>query len=154
MDSNPPMMVVVALALLSTDGKVLMQQRATGKAHGGLWEFPGGKVEAGEGPEAALVREIAEELGVIVESSAITPLSFATSVAEPGKKTVLLLLYTAMHWCGSPKALEPGTQINWVSAPELLALAMPPLDIPLAQALIPVLDGLVIEGVAKGKRPT
>ncbi|OYX63701.1 MAG: DNA mismatch repair protein MutT [Novosphingobium sp. 32-60-15] len=154
MDGNPPMMVVVALALLSTDGKVLVQQRAAGKAHGGLWEFPGGKVEAGEAPEAALVREIAEELGVIVESYAITPLSFATSFAEPGKKAVLLLLYTATRWCGSPKALEAGTQINWVSAPELLALPMPPLDIPLAQALIPVLDGLVIEGVAKGKRPT
>ncbi len=142
-------MIVVALALVSPEGKVLMQQRAAGKAHGGLWEFPGGKLENNETPEAAVIREIAEELGVVVESDNILPLSFASSCAEAARKPVLLLLYTTRLWQGAPSALEPGTHVTWVSAQELLALPMPPLDIPLAQALIPML-----EGVAKGKRPT
>ncbi|MCC6941272.1 MAG: (deoxy)nucleoside triphosphate pyrophosphohydrolase, partial [Novosphingobium sp.] len=142
-------MIVVALALVSPEGKVLMQQRAAGKAHGGLWEFPGGKLENDETPEAAVMREIAEELGVVVESGNILPLSFASSCAETASKPVLLLLYTTRLWQGAPAALEPGTHVTWVSAQELLALPMPPLDIPLAQALIPML-----EGVAKGKRPT
>jgi 8-oxo-dGTP diphosphatase len=147
------MMIVVALAIVSPDGQVLVQQRSPDKAHGGLWEFPGGKLEAGETPESALIREIVEELGVSIESSDIAPLSFATNTAAKSggqtSKSVLLLLYTTTCWRGTPVALEPGTHLNWVSAQELLRLPMPPLDIPLAQALIPML-----EGVAKGKRAT
>lgn len=149
MEELPPMLIVVALAIVSPAGQVLVQQRPPDKAHGGLWEFPGGKLEAGETPEVALIREIDEELGVCVEPSDLAPLSFATTFAEAGQKTVLLLLYTTTSWRGTPVALEPGTQLNWVSLQELLRLPMPPLDIPLAQALIPML-----EGVAKGKRPT
>ena len=149
MQKIPTFIPVVAAALIRADGHVLMQRRKLRKAHGGLWEFPGGKLENDETPEAAVIREIAEELGVVVESGNILPLSFASSCAETASKPVLLLLYTTRLWQGAPAALEPGTHVRWVSAQELLALPMPPLDIPLAQALIPML-----EGVAKGKRPT
>ena len=149
MENSSTVMIVVALALISSDGKVLMQQRPRNKAHGGLWEFPGGKLEPGETPEQAIVREIDEELGVSVEATDLSPLSFAGERPGSGKRPVLLLLYTASHWQGAPQALEAGTQVFWASVDELLALPMPPLDVPLAQTLIPLL-----EGVAKGKRPT
>ena len=141
-------LVVVALALISVEGRVLVQQRPLNKAHGGLWEFPGGKVEPGETPEAALVREIDEELGVIVSPDDLQPLTFASSAQNSGQRALVLLLYTTMYWHGVPQALEPGTQVAWVSGDALPGLAMPPLDVPLAQTLIPVL-----EGVAKAKRP-
>ncbi|KPF91258.1 hypothetical protein IP81_12535 [Novosphingobium sp. AAP83] len=154
MKEVPPFMIVVALAMISPAGQVLVQKRSLDKAHGGLWEFPGGKLEAGEAPEAALVREIREELGVEVEIADLAPLSFASNAPGPGQKAVLLLLYTTKRWRGTPVALEAGTHVDWVSAAELLALPMPPLDIPLAQALISMIEGPVTEGVAKGKRPT
>lgn len=149
MENFSTVLIVVALALISEEGRVLMQQRPPGKAHGGLWEFPGGKLDAGETPEEALVREIDEELGVAVAKSDLVPLTFASDRAGAGKRSLLLLLYTTRHWQGVPAALEPGTQIAWVSPDMFCALPMPPLDVPLAQALIPLL-----EGVAKGKRPT
>lgn len=148
MENFSTVMIVVALALVSPDGKVLMQQRPLNKAHGGLWEFPGGKLEPGETPEQAIVREIDEELGVSIESANLLPLSFASERPGAGKRPVLLLLYIASNWQGAPTALEAGTQVKWASVDELLALPMPPLDVPLAQALIPLL-----EGVAKAKRP-
>ena len=154
MKNNLEVLIVVALALVSNGGKVLVQQRASDKAHGGLWEFPGGKMEADETPEAALVREIAEELGLILESADLKLLSCETSPVVPGERSILLMLYTATAWQGTPKALEAGTRVDWVSSQELLALPMPPLDVPLAQALIPLLERAAIEGVAKGKRPT
>lgn len=154
MNEVQPVLIVVALAMISPEGCVLVQQRSPDKAHGGLWEFPGGKLEAGEAPEAALVREVREELGIDVATTDLSPLSFASNAPGPGQKAVLLLLYTTKRWRGTPVALEPGTQVDWVPAADLPALPMPPLDIPLAQALISMIAEPVTEGVAKGKRPT
>lgn len=154
MSEEPPVLIVVALAMISPEGRVLVQQRSPEKAHGGLWEFPGGKLEAGEAPEAALVREIREELGVDVATTDLAPLSFASNAPAYGQRMVLLLLYTTKRWRGSPVAQEAGTHVDWVAVADLPALPMPPLDIPLAQALISMIAEPVIEGVAKGKRPT
>ncbi len=127
---NPTMIPVVAVALVAQSGQVLMQQRRLGGAHGGLWEFPGGKVEPDETPADALIREIAEELGIALDSAALTPLTFAT---DPGQPHVILL-YTCRCWSGEPQCLE-GEAIGWFAPDALLQLAMPPLDIPLAQAV-------------------
>lgn len=127
MKNNPTMVPVVAVALLDGQGCVLMQQRRHGAAHGGLWEFPGGKVEPAETLDQALVREIREELGIALDPAALEPLSFA---ALPGERHVVLL-YSCREWHGEPRCLE-GEGIAWVSADALLALDMPPLDVPLA----------------------
>lgn len=149
MEISSTVLIVVALALMAEDGTVLMQQRPANKAHGGLWEFPGGKLEPGETPEDAIVREIDEELGISINPAHLVPLSFASAQPGAGDRTMLLLLYTTVQWQGIPIALEPGTQVMWASADALPALPMPPLDVPLAKAVIPLL-----EGVAKGKRPS
>jgi len=126
------LMTVVAAALVNDAGEVLVQQRPTAKAHGGLWEFPGGKVEAGETPEDALVRELAEELGIAVEAAALTPVVFAT---EPqGERHLLLLLYRVRDWKGDVRPLDADA-IAWVLPRELSGWAMPPADRPLARAL-------------------
>ena len=127
---NPTMIPVVAVALVAQSGQVLMQQRRLGGAHGGLWEFPGGKVEPDETPADALIREIAEELGIALDSAALTPLTFAT---DPGQPHVILL-YTCQCWSGEPQCLE-GEAIGWFAPDALLQLAMPPLDSPLARAV-------------------
>lgn len=148
MEEISTVLIVVALALVSGEGKVLVQQRPPNKAHGGLWEFPGGKVDSGETPEEALVREIDEELGVTIAVGDLAPHAFASGMAGTGARPLLLLLYIATQWQGEPAALEAGSRVAWVAAETLPTLPMPPLDVPLAQALIPLL-----EGVAKGKRP-
>lgn len=149
MESFSTVRIVVATALLSPEGKVLMQQRPAGKQHGGLWEFPGGKVEQGETLESAVVREIDEELGVMVDPAMLFPVSFATEPPLPGHRPILLALFGLRDWAGEALALEPGTSVRWVTASELAGLPMPPLDVPLARAVIPLL-----EGVAKGKGPS
>lgn len=124
--------LVVAAALTRPDGRVLMQQRPIGKQHGGLWEFPGGKVEPDETPEAALARELAEELGIVVDPAAVTPLAFAS---EPvGACRMLLLLYRVTDWTGEPRAIE-AAGLAWGTADELAGLPMPPADVPLLRAL-------------------
>lgn len=148
MESPPTVQVVVALALLDGEGRVLMQRRPQNKAHGGLWEFPGGKVEAGESCDAALVRETDEELGVSLNVVDIFPVFFAVEPATESKRQLLLLLFGARSWCGEPRALEAGSTIGWVTRDELVSMPMPPLDVPLAQAVIPLL-----EGVAKAETP-
>lgn len=124
------MIPVVAVALIDPRGHVLMQQRRIGGAHGGLWEFPGGKVEAAETPHSALLREIEEELAITLVGDALAPLSFAATPHEP----YVVLLYTCRAWHGTPRCVQ-GEAIAWVPAGDLLDLAMPPLDVPLARAL-------------------
>ncbi|NOW47022.1 8-oxo-dGTP diphosphatase [Novosphingobium sp. SG751A] len=123
---------VVAVALLREDGHILMQRRPEGKQHGGLWEFPGGKIDPGEGPIEAAQREMEEELGVGLEARALMPVSFAHS--DEGRR-VLLLLYIARVWSGDPVARE-GQQFAWVAPDALSDLDMPPLDVPLVRDLL------------------
>lgn len=130
MKKNPTIVPVVAAALIAADGRVLMQQRRQGAEHGGLWEFPGGKVESGESLPESLCRELREELGIAVEPAALEPLSFAavTGIAY------VILLYTCRKWAGEPQCLE-GEAIAWIAPDALESLPMPPLDVPLAKAL-------------------
>jgi 8-oxo-dGTP diphosphatase len=129
------LLIVAAAALIDADGRVLVQQRAEG-AMAGLWEFPGGKLEAGETPEAALVRELAEELGIDVEAACLAPAAFAC--AELGERQLLLLLFVLRKWRGVPRAIA-AADLKWVRPIELHALAMPPADRP----LIGLLEALV-----------
>ncbi|CAN5250221.1 (deoxy)nucleoside triphosphate pyrophosphohydrolase [soil metagenome] len=129
---NTGVLFVVAAALIDPDGRVLVQRRPAGKAMAGLWEFPGGKVEPGESPEAALVRELAEELGVRVAPSDLRPLAFATEPADA--QTLVLLLYLCARWEGSARPIEADA-LAWHAPPALRALAMPPADLPLIAAL-------------------
>lgn len=129
---------VVAAALVNSAGEVLVQQRPTGKAHGGLWEFPGGKVEHGEVPEAALIRELEEELGIGVAADALAPAAFATAPA--GERHLLLLLYRVYRWRGKPRVLD-AQAIAWHPPAALRTLAMPPADLRLIAALERQLGG-------------
>jgi 8-oxo-dGTP diphosphatase len=128
---------VVAVALVDADGRVLLQQRPAGKALAGLWEFPGGKIEPGEAPEAALIRELGEELGIDVHASCLAPATFASADAG-GNRHMLLMLYICRKWHGIPRALEADA-LKWVRPAEMFALAMPPADLP----LIGLLDALI-----------
>ncbi|MBV9932000.1 MAG: (deoxy)nucleoside triphosphate pyrophosphohydrolase [Alphaproteobacteria bacterium] len=135
MEKNPTLLVVAA-ALVRADGAVLLQQRPAGKAMAGLWEFPGGKVEPGERPEAALARELAEELGIVVAEAALAPAAFAS--APLGERHLLLLLYLCREWAGEPEALD-AAGLKWVRPAEMHALPMPPADVPVVEALEQVL---------------
>ncbi len=130
--TNRHLMPVVAAALVDDRGRVLLQRRPPGKQMADLWEFPGGKVEAGETPEAALVRELAEELGIRVEPVSLTPLAFAS--ASLGDRHLLLLLYVIRDWNGEPVALE-ASALAWLRPGEMDDVAMPPADVPLVEAL-------------------
>ncbi len=128
-------MVVVAGAMHRADGRWLMHRRPDGKHHAGLWEFPGGKVEPAEMPADALVRELAEELGIRCQADDCAPAGFAeTGVAEAGRP-IVIMLYTVAEWEGEPRALEGGA-VDWFTPAEALALPKPPLDVKLAQALL------------------
>lgn len=107
-----------------------MHRRPSGKAHGGQWEFPGGKVEEGEVPEAALARELAEELGVGIEPDNLEPLVFASDGPISTGQPITLLLYRVTRWSGTPQALEGGA-IDWMLPGEIARLDKPPLDIAL-----------------------
>lgn len=123
---------VVAVALIDAEGRLLVAQRPEGKSLAGLWEFPGGKIEPGETPEAALVRELAEELDIVVAREAPEALSFV-SHGYPDFH-LLMLLFVCRRWQGTPRSLE-GQPLRWVTMPELEALPMPPADIPLLPSL-------------------
>jgi 8-oxo-dGTP diphosphatase len=123
---------VVAAALVDDAGRVLVAQRPAGKSLAGLWEFPGGKIEPGEAPAAALVRELAEELGITVAEADLQPLSFVAH-AYPDFH-LLMLLYTCTRWTGEPCGDE-GQPIAWHRPAALAALAMPPADVPLLAPL-------------------
>lgn len=132
------LLLVVAVALIGDGGRVLMQKRRSGSMHGGLWEFPGGKVEAGETPEQAALREIEEELGVRPDPAGLGPLSFASGFLPPDDgsgRPLVILLYTCRSWQGRPSCRD-AEEICWFAPSDLPRLAMPPLDYPLAEALI------------------
>jgi len=131
------LLVIVAAALVDADGRVLVQQRAAGRAMAGLWEFPGGKIERGESAETALVRELKEELGISTETACLAPAGFGTAPIEDGRQ-LLLLLYVCRKWSGIPKALDAAA-LRWVRPLELHDLPMPPADLP----LIGLLDALI-----------
>ncbi len=136
-DVPAPPLIVVAAAMVDARGRVLLQRRPPGKAMAGLWEFPGGKLEPGETPEAALARELDEELGIAVAVEGLRPCSFATGRAEG--RSLLLLLYLVREWTGEPVALE-ATELRWETPAAMRALAMPPADGPLVAALVGALD--------------
>lgn len=130
-------MMVVAVALVRADGRVLMQRRHYEAVHGGLWEFPGGKVEDGESLEIAAIREIKEELGIELETDCLRPLSFASIPAgdlADGQKPLVLLLYTCERWQGEPECRD-AEELGWFDPAALADLPMSPLDYPLARAL-------------------
>ncbi|TGX52469.1 (deoxy)nucleoside triphosphate pyrophosphohydrolase [Sphingomonas gei] len=129
---------MVAVALVDRKGRVLVQQRPPGKPMAGLWEFPGGKVEPAETPEAALARELAEELGIQVATESLVPLAFASEGL--GARHLLLLLYVARNWQGTPEPRH-ASALQWVRPGEMRGLAMPPADVPLVDALEQLLDG-------------
>ena len=123
---------VVAVALTDAQGRVLIAQRPFDKEHAGLWEFPGGKIEPGESPEAALVRELREELGVTVVAEQLEPLTFSS--AGRGARHLLLLLYRCTAWQGEARALDAAA-IRWVLPAALADYDMPPADRPFVSAL-------------------
>ncbi|HET7448849.1 MAG TPA: (deoxy)nucleoside triphosphate pyrophosphohydrolase [Methyloceanibacter sp.] len=127
-----PIVLVAAVALLNRDGKVLVARRPPGRPLAGLWEFPGGKVEAGEEPETALIREILEELGIEIARADLMPLTFA-SHAYP-EFHLLMPLYLCKRWQGSIAAQED-QELRWVRPDELTHYDMPPADEPLKTSL-------------------
>jgi len=128
--------LVVAVALVDADKRVLLSQRPEGKALAGLWEFPGGKLDPGERPEAALIRELKEELGITVKEPCLAPLTFA-SHAYP-EFHLLMPLYICRRWEGTPQGME-GQNLAWVRVNEMRTYPMPPADEP----LIPMLRDLI-----------
>jgi len=131
-----PVVLVVAVALVDRDGRVLLARRPPGKPMAGLWEFPGGKIRDGESPEAALVRELAEELGLDTAESCLSPLTFASH--RYADFHLLMPLYVCRVWKGTPRARE-GQVLKWVAPERLKDYPMPPADAP----LIPVLRDLL-----------
>ncbi len=123
---------VVAAALIDASGRVLAAQRLPGGSLAGLWEFPGGKIEAGETPEAALVRELGEELGIAIDVIALQPLMFVSHAYADFH--LLMLVYTCRTWVGTPVGMQ-GQALRWGNLADLAVLAMPPADVPVLAAL-------------------
>ena len=130
------LLLVVAAALVDADDRVLIAQRPAGKALAGLWEFPGGKLDADERPEDALIRELREELGIVVKPACLAPLTFASHAYEDFH--LLMPLYVCRRWEGFAQPLE-GQALKWVRAKELRDYPMPPADAPLIPHLIDLL---------------
>jgi 8-oxo-dGTP diphosphatase len=130
-------LLVAACALVDADGRVLLARRPQGRPLAGLWEFPGGKVERGETPEAALIRELAEELAIGVEQACLAPFTFA-SYAYP-EFHLLMPLYLCRKWQGEVSA-QQGQELAWARAGKLAGYAMPPADEPLKAMLRDLLD--------------
>jgi 8-oxo-dGTP diphosphatase len=131
------LVIVAACALIDADGRVLIAQRPAHKEMGGLWEFPGGKVRPGERPEAALIRELKEELGIDVTEACLAPLSFASHAYEGFD--LLMPLYVCRRWAGQVEALEKQA-LKWVRPRSLRDYPMPPADKPLIAPLMEVVD--------------
>jgi 8-oxo-dGTP diphosphatase len=130
--SARPLVLVAACALVDVDGRVLITRRPQGKPMAGLWEFPGGKVEPGERPADALIRELAEELGIEVKGACLAPLTFASHDYE--NFHLLMPLFVCRRWSGDVRPLE-GQEIAWVRPVRLGDYPMPPADIPLVPML-------------------
>jgi 8-oxo-dGTP diphosphatase len=126
------LLLVAAVALIDTEGRVLLAQRPPGKSLAGLWEFPGGKVEQGESPEVALIRELREELGIDTWQSCLAPLTFASHAYE--NFHLLMPLFACRRWQGIPQPRE-GQVLAWVRPAAMRDYPMPPADLP----LIPIL---------------
>jgi 8-oxo-dGTP diphosphatase len=131
-DPGKPTVLVAAVALVDIDGRVLIARRPEGKAMAGLWEFPGGKLQAGETPEAALVRELREELGIDTKGSCLAPIAFASHAYEDFH--LIMPLYVCRVWQGSVTAHE-GQELAWVRPARLADYPMPPADQPLVAML-------------------
>ncbi len=136
-EPGKPVLLVVAVALVDVDGRVLLAQRPEGKSLAGLWEFPGGKVHEGESPEYALVRELREELGIETAGSCLAPFTFASHSYESFH--LLMPLYICRRWDGFVQARE-GQALKWVRPRQLRDYPMPPADLP----LIPHLEDLLV----------
>jgi 8-oxo-dGTP diphosphatase len=135
------LVLVAACALVDADGRVLITERPAGKALAGLWEFPGGKVEAGERPEETLIRELAEELGIVVKEACLAPLTFASHTYADFQ--LLMPLWICRRWEGLAQGRE-GQRLAWVRPGKLRDYPMPPADEP----LIPVIVDIVGSGSA------
>lgn len=133
------LLLVVAVALVDADGRILIAQRPEGKQLAGLWEFPGGKVEAGERPEETLIRELREELGITVEEPCLAPLTFASHAYDTFH--LLMPLYVCRRWSGLVQAKEHQA-LKWVRAKDLRSYPMPPADEPLIPVLMELTAGL------------
>lgn len=131
-DAGLPTVLVAAIALIDPDGRVLIAQRPEGKSMAGLWEFPGGKVEEGEIPEAALIRECKEELGIDITAACLAPFAFASHSYE--KFHLLMPLYLCRKWEGLVQGME-GQRTKWVKIGDLNEYPMPPADDPLVAML-------------------
>jgi len=136
MNPPQPLILVVAAALVDADGRVLIAQRPEGKNMAGLWEFPGGKIEADESPDEALIRELREELGIAVKQACLAPFTFA-SHSYPIFH-LLMPLYVCRRWDGAVRARE-GQKLTWVRANKLRDYPMPPADVPLIAHLAALL---------------
>jgi 8-oxo-dGTP diphosphatase len=130
------LVLVAACALVDADRRVLIAQRPEGKSMGGLWEFPGGKIEPGETPEAAIIRELEEELGVSTQNACLAPLSFASFSYE--KFHLLMPVFVCRRWQGTPRAIEHQA-LKWVRPRDLRDYPMPPADEPLIATLCDLL---------------
>lgn len=131
-DATSPLLIVSAAAIIDADGRLLVQRRPVGSDFPGLWEFPGGKIEPGESPEAALVRELREELGIDVDPERLAPACFASDRLRG--RHLLLLVFVCRDWLGVPQPLQ-ASELKWVRPVELLTLDMPPADRPLVALL-------------------
>jgi 8-oxo-dGTP diphosphatase len=129
------LLLVAAVALVDADGRVLIAQRPEGKQLAGMWEFPGGKVEPGERPEETLIRELHEELGIVVREACLAPLTFASHAYDGFH--LLMPLYICRRWDGFAAARE-GQALKWVRPARLRDYPMPPADEPLIPALIDI----------------
>jgi 8-oxo-dGTP diphosphatase len=130
------LLLVVAAALIDADGRILLAQRPKGKQLEGLWEFPGGKIDANERPEDALIRELREELGITVKSACLAPLTFASHAYDDFH--LLMPLYVCRRWEGFAQPLD-GQALKWVWPKDLRNYPMPPADAPLIPHLVDLL---------------